>query len=181
MINDIEVHLFKVLRSVVLKATGVNECILADQNAPAPKGDYATIRINDRAEETVRPQESYNTIDPKDSHSLLNFSLRTSLIADVHVNFYRSGAFSKASKLIGCTRIPSIADIITRAELGIMRIGEAINTTALQSDRTEERATITLKIAFERLYTEEVAPIKSVKFEITDSKNRKLNGETKCT
>ena len=29
MIDDIEVHLFKVLRNVVLKATGVSECILS--------------------------------------------------------------------------------------------------------------------------------------------------------
>lgn len=179
MIDDIELHLYKVLRNVVLKATGVSSCILADQNAPAPKGDYATIRINDRASETIRPQSDYSVDDPTKSDSLLNFSLKSSLIADVHINFYRDGAFSKASKLIGCTRIPSIADMITRAELGIMRIGSAINTTALQSDRTEERATIQLEVAFERVYTEQIAPIKSVKVSVTDEEGV-LIGETEC-
>ena len=177
MIDDIEVKLFKVLRTVVMRATGVKECILADQNAPAPKGDYATIRINDRAKEIVRPQSDYSVINPRDANSMLRFEMKTSLLADVHVNFYRDGAFSKASKLMGCTRIPSIADIITRSELGIMRIGSAINTTALQSDRTEERATIQLDVAFERIYTEEIAPINSVAIsvETEDGKNLSAN------
>ena len=177
MIDSVEKSLFEALREVVMRATGVSECILADQNAAAPQGDYATIRISDNMSENIRPQESYS--ESADSNSdLLEFSLKTSLISSVHINFYRDGALSKAAMLVGCTRIPSISNIITRAKLGIMRFGSVINTTALQSDRTEERATIKIEVAYERLYTEEIAPIKSVGFTVTDDRGNTITGDS---
>ncbi len=38
-------ELFKLLRPIILTVTGVPECIMADPNAQAPTGPYASVRV----------------------------------------------------------------------------------------------------------------------------------------
>lgn len=76
-------ELFAVLRPIVMLATGVPECILADQagpgSMPAPKGPYATITPR----QSVSERGQANIISPyTDGHTWYRNNLWNSIRVD---------------------------------------------------------------------------------------------------
>lgn len=173
-IDDLELKLYETIRSIVLLATGVNECILADQNAPAPSGAYATIRISDDIKRMNRTFTTLKEVDSTDSTTQLEHTIHKDLMAKVTVNFYRGQALAMARRLVDCTYSPDIQALLYTKEMGIMKFGSVVNTTALQSNQTEQRATIDLDVAYTDTYTTLVNKIDSVDFIVENSKGEKL-------
>ena len=172
-----QVDLFSVLREIVLKVTNVDHCIKADQNTPAPVGTYATIRVFNDSSKTVMPYLSYRKTLEENGDEVFNSDLNVSLMSKVDINFYRESALQKASMLIGCNHIPSINNIIAKNKIAILEYSNVINTSVLQSSKTEERATMTIHVAFERTYTEKIESIESTSL-IVKSKGKIIAEET---
>lgn len=171
-----EANIFSTLSQILLKITSISKCIKADQNAPAPAGSYATIRVFDNCNRTLKPYLDYRNLTNDQGQKILASDLKISLTTKVHINFYRENARENAKRIVGCSYIPSVNEIIAKNKIAILEYSDVINTSMLQSHNTEERATITLNVAFESIYTEETKIIESTK--ITVKSNKTIIEET---
>ena len=150
---------YKALRQIVLKLTGVDECLLADQNTPAPSGTYATIRVA----ESIRPTsqgEVYRSYN-KESRTITE-RIKYPVIYSATVNFYRGDAQRNASQLINCSRLSTIHDILLRNGLGWVDTDPVQNLTALQSNEQEQRAVIVIRLVGTQIISETVNTIEAI-------------------
>lgn len=138
-------ELFDKLRPIVMAATGVPECILADDNGPAPTGEYASIEpvasIGERGQAIIR-QTAGGTSGTASTR------VESQLIAECSVNFYRGDARTRAVRLKQANKRPAISAALRAAKLGWNRTGPVNNLTALQSNQREQRAQISIFIMY---------------------------------
>ena len=112
-----ELIIYKTLRTIILNVTGVSECILAEQNAPAPQSDYASIFINKSVENHNRPYLDY-TFNNQDL--TLSNAVIKDLVMTVQVDFYREHANQKARLLKDCQYMPSVSNLLNSSKIGII-------------------------------------------------------------
>jgi len=146
-------ELFDVLRPIILSVTGVPECILADPNAPAPDGEYASIEPHYSVRQLGQP----NVTDVFDEGALvIAETVRRQLLAECSVDFYRgSDTRLRASRLINCNRRTSVSTALRAAGVGWHDTGRVNNLTALQSNQMEQRSQISIFIKYVELDTPE--------------------------
>ena len=150
---------FKALRQIVLKLTGVNECYLADQNTPAQSGTYATIRVA----QSIRPASKGGVFRSYDKEKrTVTEQIKSPVIYSATVNFYRGDAQRNASQLINCSRLSSIHEILLRNGLGWVDTDPVQNLTALQSNEQEQRAVITIRLVGTQIISETVNTIEAI-------------------
>lgn len=142
-------ELFAILRPIVMLATGVPECILADQagpeSMPAPNGPYAT--ITPRQSVSERGQANITTRDvPGD---LVEVDVRAQIMCAASVNFYRGQALMFAELLKQANKRPDISVMLFKAKVGWNGADSVNNLTSLQSANFEQRAQITLRLMYE--------------------------------
>lgn len=141
-------ELFEIIRPMIVTATGVPECILADPNAPSPDGEYAVIELLPITQ-VGQGGQKYDEIDAVDGNpdfKDLEVTIRQSQEIQVSVNFYRGAARDYAPRLMQAANIPSINESLIRHRLGWMRTGPVNNLTALNQGNYEPRAQIDIFI-----------------------------------
>lgn len=163
-------ELFAKLRPIVLLATGITKCDLANQENlqgyKAPSGEYCTIwprqTVVERGQANVR-----NTNIPGE---LIRSDVRAQVIASCSVNFYRGRAHEFAERLKQCNKHPNISVALYKAGLGWMGADAVNDLTALQSANWENRAQVTIRIAYEVKTITEFNNILSVDVQIQNEK-----------
>ncbi|MDZ4324161.1 MAG: hypothetical protein U1A73_03935 [Pseudomonas sp.] len=167
-------ELFKKLRPIVMLATGVPECLLADQagpgSMPAPKGAYAT--ITPRQSVIERGQANITSRDiPGD---LVEFDVRAQIMCSASVNFYRGEALMYAERLKQANKRPDISIMLFKSKIGWNSTDAVNNLTSLQSANFEQRAQITIRLMYEAISISEINNILSVEVALENEKAQVL-------
>lgn len=142
-------ELFKKLRPIVMLATGVPECILADQIGPgtmgAPQGAYATITPR----QSVSERGQANIIARDVPGDQVEVDVRAQIMCSASVNFYRGEALMYAERLKQANKRPDISIMLFKAKIGWNSTDAVNNLTSLQSANFEQRAQITIRLMYE--------------------------------
>jgi hypothetical protein len=165
---------FAKLRPIVMLATGVSECLLADQigpgSMPAPTGAYATITprqyVSERGQANVKSRDI-----PGDK---VEFDIRAQIMCSCSVNFYRGEALMYAERLKQANKRPDISIMLFKAKIGWNSADGVNNLTSLQSANFEQRAQITLRLMYEAISISEINNILSVEVALENEKAQVL-------
>lgn len=140
---------FAKIRPVILLATGVPECILADQpgpgSIPAPSGPYATVTPR----QSVIERGQANIIMRDIPGDLVEYDIRAQIMCACSVNFYRGEALMFAEMLKQANKRPDVSALLYKANIGWNMADAVNNLTSLQSGNFEQRAQITLRLMYE--------------------------------
>lgn len=154
-------ELFKKLRPIVMLATGVPECLLADQTGPgsmpSPKGAYATITPRQYVGE--RGQANVTSRDIPDNK--VEFDVRAQIMCSASINFYRGEALMYAERLKQANKRPDISMMLFKSKIGWNSADGVNNLTSLQSANFEQRAQITIRLMYEAISISEINNILS--------------------
>lgn len=167
-------ELFKIIRPIIMRVTGVSACILGDPNAPAPLGSYCAVRPHSHTAQ--RGQANVTMTDGNDRNIVT--SVKAQLKTTLAIDFYRSKAVEYATRLLQFNRLPSVSEEAMRNKIGILGTSSVSNLTKLVSANQEERAHIEVYIWHEGLIADTVNSIEIVEFVLSDDKNRELMRET---
>lgn len=157
-------ELFEKIRPIIMLATGVPECILADQRAFAggpvtsPKGPYATVEPR----QSVGERGQANITTTNKPGDLVEYDVRAQIMCSVSVNFFRGEALMYAERLKQANKRPDISMMLFRSGIGWNGTEAANNLSGLQSANIEQRAQITLRLMYEAKSLAEVNNILSV-------------------
>lgn len=142
-------ELFAKLRPIVMLATGVPECLLADQigpgSMPAPQGAYATITPR----HSVSERGQANIVSRNRPGELVEVDVRAQIMCSASVNFYRGEALMYAERLKQANKRPDVSMMLFRAKIGWNSTDAVNNLTSLQSANFEQRAQITIRLMYE--------------------------------
>lgn len=142
-------ELFKKLRPIVMLATGVPECLLADQigpgSMPAPQGAYATITPR----QSVSERGQANIVSRNVPGELVEVDVRAQIMCSASVNFYRGEALMYAERLKQANKRPDVSMMLFKAKIGWNSTDAVNNLTSLQSANFEQRAQITIRLMYE--------------------------------
>jgi hypothetical protein len=138
-------QLFAILRPIIMTVTGVPECILADQNAKSPTGEYASIRPR----QSIDQRGQAHLIPVNTPGNLVTVDVRAQVIATASVNFYRGDAMARVERLKECNKRPDVSIDLFKAKVRWLGTSAANNLTALQSVNWEQRAQISIRLGYE--------------------------------
>ena len=141
-------------------------CVHADQNAPAPKGLYASIRVLHHMEHLASPYKKQTTTDEgitTEYYKQMRYRL--------NVNFYRNGALEACEFMLGAHRLESIAALMLKHDIGWGGTTSVRNLSALQSTELEERANIEINLFLTKNIVDKTDYIDSSKFTFDPLKN----------
>jgi hypothetical protein len=138
-------ELFDKLRPIIMLATGIPECILADPNAPSPRGAYASVEPDGGIVE--RGQANIHRVAGVWGEAITTVTAQ--LINSVEINFYRGDARTFAKKLKQANKRPSISLMLHEARIGWLSVSAISDITALQADAREQRAVVSIRIGYE--------------------------------
>lgn len=161
-------ELFDILRPIIVSKTGVPECILADPDAPAPSGEYASVEPFSGITEIGTGGQTQREIDAVDGNpdfKDLEITVNSNQEVQVSVNFYRGNARDYAPKLKQSDKFPSTHETMLINGLGWMRTGPINNLTTLNQGRQEPRAQVDIFIRRVEKATETVQQIYSASWE----------------
>lgn len=140
-----DLELYMILMPIVKKVTGVQSVILGDPNENAPDGLYAAIRPSQTINQRGAPfRRRKNGVVPE----TVEDSNEVQILADASINFYRSGSMDACRKLKGCNFRSDVSADLFRAGLGWMGTQAINNLSDLHFGRIEERAQITINLAY---------------------------------
>ena len=162
-----------VLRSLVQKATGVENVLFGYQTAVAPGGPYATVVVTSIQETAPGHIEREYLKDER----RIRTTLVTPVIYTVTVNFWRCpDAVATAGRLVYCARLPSIHYLLFSAGCGWCDSDPVQNLTAEQSSAYEQRAAITFRIVGTQRVTDEANTIEQLNgITVEDTEGRILS------
>lgn len=167
-------ELFAKLRPIVMLATGVPECILADQKGPgsmpAPQGAYASITPR----QSVGERGQANIISADIPGNLVRVDVRAQIMCAVSVNLYRGQALMYAERLKQANKRPDVSLALFKAKIGWSGTDGVNNLTSLQSANFEQRAQITLRLMYEASSLAEVNNILSASVVLENEKAQVL-------
>ena len=168
-------ELFAKLRPIVMLATGVPECLLADQigpgSMPAPKGAYAT----NTPRQSVSERGQANIISRNVPGELVEVDVRAQIMCSASVNFYRGEALMYAERLKQANKRPDVSMMLFKAKIGWNSTDAINNLTSLQSANFEQRAQITIRLMYETSSLPVVNNILSVEVALQNEKARVLD------
>ena len=161
-------ELFDIMRQIVMTVTGVPEVILANPNAPAPNGEYASIKpkqsISQRGQVNIYRKTSVTPLSQDEE-------VRAQVIAECSINFYRGdSARDRAERLLQCNKRSDISALLFRNGLGWNREGPVNDLDALQSNNWEQRAQISIFVMYETRDPIVINSIESVEYEVQNEK-----------
>lgn len=154
-----EQAIFELVRTIIHQYDDNLVCIKADQNAPAPNGLYASIRVQHDTEDLGSPTKT-QTIT---TEGITTEYIRQ-LKYQVNINFYRTGALDACNFLLNVHRLESVATQLLLHNVGWGGTSKAHNLSALQSTELEERANITLYLYIGGIVTDKTNYIDNEKF-----------------
>lgn len=168
-------ELFAKLRPIVILATGVPECLLADQagtgSMPAPQGAYATITPR----QSVSERGQANIVSRNRPGNLVEVDVRAQIMCSASVNFYRGEALMYAERLKQANKRPDVSMMLFKAKIGWNSTDAVNNLTSLQSANFEQRAQITIRLMYETSSLPVVNNILSVEVALQNEKARVLD------
>lgn len=143
MTND---QIFDVMREIIILVTGVPECILDNQNAPSPSGEYCAVQpkqsVTQRGQANIEYASAPGSID-------MTQTIKSQMVAVCSINFYRGAALDYATLLAQANKRSDVSQILYRAGLGWLEVVSINNLTALQSEQWEPRAQISIRLGYE--------------------------------
>lgn len=160
--------IFQVMRPIILNATSVPECILANQNYPAPSGSYCSIEPKLNPKQRGQADITYNESNIDDTVTII---IKRQMIVDCSVNFYREFASDYASLVNDANKIPVNSDLLFNNGLGWQGTQPANDLTALQSNKQEQRRQVTINLFYEDVTELNYNSIEKVPYEITSWDN----------
>lgn len=171
-------QLFDVVRQIILTVTGVPECILADPNAPSPRGEYASVEpmlsLNQRGQANTIRKDTAPVSSPIGPVNNVDVDTRAQVIANCSVNFYRGDARYRAGRLFQCNKRPDISTLLFKNKIGWNGTDQVNDLTALQSKRHEQRSQITLRLMYELTDPVEINAIYSAQIIVENEKGDEL-------
>jgi hypothetical protein len=168
-------EIFDAIRPIIIRTTGVPECILASPNAPAPSGLYAVVQ----PKQTVLQRGQANITRKRvPFQNNITVDVKSQIVVNCSVNFYRTGAHDAATKLLQANKRPDNSADLFRAGIGWNRAGPVNNLTALQSDNNEERAQVSIYLMYEETDPIVINSIESVTVTVENEKAEELESIT---
>jgi len=168
-------ELFKKLRPIVMLATGVPECLLADQagpgSMPAPTGAYATITPR----QSISERGQANIVSRDIPGNQVEVDVRAQIMCSCSVDFYRGEAIMYAERLKQANKRPDISMMLFKSKIGWNSTDAVNNLTSLQSANFEQRAQITIRLMYETSSLPVVNNILSVEVALQNEKARVLD------
>lgn len=168
-------ELFAKLRPIVMLATGVPECLLADQigpgSMPAPHGVYATITPR----QSVVERGQANIVSRDIPGNQVEVDVRAQIMCSASVNFYRGEALMYAERLKQANKRPDVSMMLFKAKIGWNSTDAVNNLTSLQSANFEQRAQITIRLMYEAISISEINNILSVEVALQNEKAQVLD------
>ncbi len=165
-----DLELFQKIRGIILAASGVPECIFADQAAIAPNGLYASVRITGSAENIGAPARRYIAAPDRKVEQ----QIKKTQNVTVEINIYRSGALDAARRLSNCNYRSDVRSKCIREKIEIVKIGAVNNLSALESAFIEERANLQMILSFKTLESVTINNIERVPLSVEDEKAREI-------
>lgn len=158
-------EIFNVVRQIVIIASKVPECILADPNAPAPDGAYASVepKLNPR-----QHGQAYVVYSNASESGSVITEVKRQLLVDCSINFYGIDSYDYAEYMHDACRIPTVSDLLYNSKLGWLGTQPVNNLTALQNNAWEQRRQITLNLVYETTTSITDNAIERVPFDIVD-------------
>lgn len=165
-----EQELFQKVRSIVMLASGVSECILADQNRTAPTACYAAIRATSGAETIGAPERCYLSAPDRKVEQQIKKLYRVTF----DVNFYRKGALDAARRLSSASFRSDVFSHCIREKIELVDIGAVSNLSSLVSASIEERANMKIVVTFKHTEAVIINNIERVPLLVQDEKARTI-------
>ena len=150
--NDI----YNAVHSIIAIVTGLgnDHIIPADDNRPAPASSYASIKVgadrSQRGQANIVKSNTGLVSSPIGDVKDVNHDIKSQVVVDVSINFYRSNAIENASDLFQANKWPTISDLLFQAGIGWKGAGPVNDLTVLQSQEQEERSQITITLLYEQ-------------------------------
>lgn len=149
-------QLYSLVQQIVVLVTGLpgEKVIKADQAAPAPLGEYATIDTKRtstmRGQAIIRMGNTPLVNSPIGQVNNVEHDIRPQLVTQVSVNFYRGDAHGHAADLLESNKRPDISQLLFLSGAGWQQAGPLNDLTVLQSMQHEPRAQLTIYLMHER-------------------------------
>lgn len=166
-----ELELFKVLRKIVIDVTGVPECIMAEQSAPAPEGAYAMIESKQSISQRGQANIIRKNVEPPEAN-LVEVDVRAQLIAEMVVKFFREDTaqefspFDLCERLKQCNKRPDISAHLFTNKVGWQSSGPVIDLTGIQSINVEARCQMSIFLMYENTDPVEINNILKVPYDV---------------
>lgn len=142
-------ELFAILQPHILNVSGVPIVILANQNADAPTGDYATIQVRTNISERGQANIKYTALDG----DLVQTNIKPQMLVTCVVEFFRGDAHMYAQNLLQINRREDVVWSLFKKNISIRDTGAIKDLTALQSGNYEQRAHIEINLWMEEILT----------------------------
>lgn len=135
------IDLYRHLSRIVKLATGIPTVTLADDNAPAPTGSYASIEPYSGIDE--RGQANQSSVSNAINSDNVDVTISRQLVVRASINFYRDDAKLYAAKFKQANKRPDVAQLLRVAGIGWSDTSAVNDLDALQSGKVEQRSQIT--------------------------------------
>ena len=146
-------ELYKIMRQVVLMATNCPVVIKENPNAPSPDGEYCAISAtqakNQRGQANIKRKNTDEVSSPIGDVVNVNHDVRSQIVADISINFYRGDAHDYAMDLLQANKLPNVQEFLFTNKVGWNSAGPINNLDFLQSENWESRAQLTIKVMYE--------------------------------
>lgn len=144
-----DAELFAIIRPIIIKATGVPECILANPNAPSPNGAYATVQIRQSVSQRGQANIHRKNIVQDGGWIGVETTVKAQIIAAMSINFWRGEATMYAELLRECNKLPTVSAMLRAGKIGWGGADAVNNLNALQANNWEQRAQVTVRLWYE--------------------------------
>jgi hypothetical protein len=155
-------ELFLVIQQIIHSHNDKIVCIKSDQNAPAPEGLYASIRVSHNSERLAAP-----TVETVVDNEDLKHTYSKEVMFTVSINFYRTGALDACEYMLSVNDMQSVHSLLSSKKLGWGGTSNVRNLTALQYSEMEERAQIDVRLYANPTVTDKTGYIDIDKFTFT--------------
>ena len=155
-------ELFLVIQQIIHNYNSNIICIKSDQNAPAPEGLYASIRVSHNSERLAAP-----TVKTVVDETGLTHTYSKEVVFTVSINFYRTGALDACEYMLSVNDMQSVNMLLSANKLGWGGTSNVRNLTALQYSEMEERAQIDVRLYANPAVTDKTGYIDIDKFNFT--------------
>jgi hypothetical protein len=155
-------EVFLIIQKIIHSYDDKIICIKSDQNAPAPEGLYASVRVDHNSERLAAP-----TVETVVDNEGLTHTYSKEIMFTVSINFYRTGALDACEYMLSMNDLQSVSELLTANGLGWGGTSNVRNLTALQYSEMEERAQIEVRLYANPTVTDKTGYIDIDKFTFT--------------
>jgi hypothetical protein len=134
-------------------------CVQSDQNAPAPSGLYASIRVFHNMQHLGSPR-----IIRTNTEDEITTEYNRQMKYTLSIDFFRKGALEACEFMLGAHRLESVAAFMLANNIGYGGSSSVRNLSALQSTEIEERANIEIELYVESKVIDKTNYIDEKKF-----------------